>query len=140
MTVKYMRLLALVCAFLLPLVACESPDKQAVRKRIGEAQETIKQLTDATDSTLPDIKKLSPDDALNEVKKLRQFEYKVVTFPVNATAEAITAKLAPEGIDGWECFAAHTLKGADGTDQLGLFCRRRPETPLRFVPQSFLSR
>lgn len=124
------RLLPL--AALLLLGACEKQDQRAL-------EDTWNKVSGASDAALSELKKLSPDEAGREFRKLRQFEYRVFTMSADSSADALAARLNAEGQDFWECFHIERQRKEEQENFL-VFCRRRPDTPLKFVPQTILSR
>jgi len=91
---------------------------RAVSEKVGEL------LKDSTDS-LP----------AKEVKKLSQFEYRVFEMPVDSSNEDFESELNALGQERWECFDVKPLVSEEeGTGSFLFFCKRRPFTPLKFVP------
>ena len=95
-------------------------------------------IQEAYDSAKNKISELAPvkdqyqNLAQEELNKLYSFEYKVVEFPLTAESLSIEAYLSTLGKDRWECF--DTTK----TDlKLIIFCKRRPETYLKYIPRAF---
>jgi hypothetical protein len=75
-----------------------------------------------------------PEITIEEVNKLRQFEYKIVKFPSGSTSEEIHNQLNELGKEFWDCFAVEKSEEND----LFIFCKKKPETPLRYVPKGIL--
>ena len=69
---------------------------------------------------------------LKEIKKLSQWEYKIVEVSEYASAEEITSQLSELGKERWNCF--HT-SSRQTQKLIRLWCKRQPFTPLRFVPR-----
>ncbi|HQH27138.1 MAG TPA: hypothetical protein PLP17_07055, partial [Oligoflexia bacterium] len=63
-------------------------------------------------------------------------------LPLDGTPEKIEGTLNEFGKNRWDCFdvekAAPTAEEPAGS--LVVFCKRMPETPLRYVPQSLIGR
>ncbi|MCC6954952.1 MAG: hypothetical protein IT290_12615 [Deltaproteobacteria bacterium] len=74
-----------------------------------------------------------------ELKKLGQFEYRVVTLADGLSEEVLERDLNTLGKEGWECFSTQEVE-RNGGPALRFFCKKRPFTPLRFVPQTLLGR
>lgn len=119
-------------ALLLSLSACNRDD----RKSLHQAWQAV---SGASDSALQELKKLSPEDAAAEYRKLRQFQYKVLTMPASEAPQKIEETLNAQGQEFWECFHIERRMERDIENYL-VFCRRRPDTLLKFVPQTFLGR
>ena len=139
---KYLPLL--LCT--LCLLSCDSAQDERLReplKKVAEVQRNVEQLVGETHQLLkgmaPTVQPadLSKESAVAEVNKLRQFEYKVISLPLNSDARAIENALNNAGQEYWECFSAFNRPN---TNALEVYCRRRPNTPLRFVPQTLLGR
>lgn len=123
---------ALLCTTLLLATGCNGGVDEKTVDNLGQQ---IDAMIAKGDQTIEAMKNSSPEDALSELKKLRQWEYRVVKLPLSLPANEQEGALNSLGAEGWECFDPYTV----GTD-LRLLCKRRPETPLRYVPNSLLGR
>ena len=105
-----------------------SPD---VRKLTDEFSRTVddarKRLSDLTPSK-DDIRSLTTD----ELAKLAVFEYKVIDIKKDTSTQDMQEVLAALGQERWECFDTQ-----DYRESLRFFCKRRPQTYLRYVPRMF---
>ena len=121
--------LVLACA-----AACSSPPAEKEPER-----GTIDDLKRSFEETLGDLKKrlndnVSPlaDDlqqkAMQEYEKLSIIEYKVLEADRGMTAAQLQDKLGELGRERWECFAVEP-----GEKQLRFFCKRRPQSYLRYM-------
>lgn len=86
-------------------------------------------------------------DAPEELKKLQQFEYHSETVPLQIPASELTERLNTLGKDRWECFATERRPATGATaaasqetipEQLLILCKRRPATPLRYIPRTLI--
>jgi hypothetical protein len=80
------------------------------------------------------------DDAIQELNKLKQYEYKVLEYPLDRSQAQIELELNALGKESWDCFGSERVLSTDQKPTLLVFCKRRPDTPLRFVPNSVLGR
>ena len=123
-------------AFLTSLsTGCAGPDNEQTAKAVDKLSERLQMLLSEGDKTLDAVTSLSSDQALGEFKKLKQFEYRIVSLPLSLSSEAQEQQLNQLGAEGWECFSV-----VPGTTEFRVYCRKRPDTPLRFVPNSVLGR
>jgi hypothetical protein len=81
--------------------------------------------------------------SVDELKKLHQFEYQVIHMPASTSAVAIEGTLNKLGEERWNCF--HVEKLVTAVEERRemkyvIFCKRPPETPLRFVPRTLIGR
>lgn len=81
----------------------------------------------------------SSDAPLDEVKKLRQFEYHVFRVPLQSDAAEVERKLTLLGKERWDCFHVERLE-TDDDQELQFFCKRMPATPLMYVPRGLVGR
>lgn len=106
-----------------------------------ETRELKRQVGDLT-KTLTDYLGESPttQEALAELKKLQQYEYKVLSLPADMSPAAIESALNEFGKERWDCFHAEKRvhQAEPARSELAFFCKRRPETPLRFFPHQVL--
>jgi len=87
----------------------------------GIDQETIDQSLEELQSGL----NLSKD----ELRKLRQLEYKVVTLSNLESDDKLELYLSELGKERWNCFEV-----IPAATNLRIFCSRPVETPLRYIP------
>lgn len=125
-----------VAASATPVTQLPPGDKNST---IDALHERMKHLIDSPDTSLQELANRSQETASGELSKLRQFEYRVVTFPLDAADASIEAKLNALGQEFWECFDTERTE-ISGDGAIRVFCRRRPDTPLRFVPSTILGR
>lgn len=113
-----------------------------LRAHTDQALEALDELTStlssALNKTTDRVRELSPRaDELkgmttDEVNKLFAFEYRVQELPVTSTASEIEQAIAALGNERWECFDVESRK-----ETLLIFCKRRPQTYLRYIPRVF---
>ena len=72
-----------------------------------------------------------------EVKKLGQFEYDILVVGADIPIDGLKERLNTLGKFRWECFAVEKIKRGD-REELTLFLRRRPDTPLKYVPRNLM--
>lgn len=76
-----------------------------------------------------------------EIEKLYQFEYTVFKMPAQSTSSQIEGMLNEMGRKRWDCFHVERSVGRESTDETWMFfCKRNPETPLRYVPKTLIGR
>jgi len=81
---------------------------------------------------------------VEEVKKLSKWEYEVFSIAIEDSPKKMEAALDEIGEERWECF--HTEKifttSASGkrVGKLFFFCKRKPETLLKYIPKTLLGR
>ena len=111
------------------LLACEARTKDEVKRQINDAIKGIKS---------------QGGISISEVDKLYQLEYTVVSFPLTSSAQRLEGALDDLGKKRWDCFhVERSLKeNAQGQKSAALlvFCKRLPETFLRYVPKQFIGR
>lgn len=111
------------------LTACDQPSGAPGGFDQGDVG---KQLSNLLDGVMK-----NPNLPLEEVKKLHQFEYQVLTLPAASSSEAIEGALDELGKNRWDCF--HVEKQVRVTETGGkertlvFFCKRSRETPLRYL-------
>ena len=86
-----------------------------------------------------------PNRAMGELRKLREFEYKVFDVSENETPEDTEKTLNTMGKDYWDCYhierqAIMVTKNIEGGNDetkrqfiLRFFCKKQAFTPLRFI-------
>lgn len=120
-------LLCIVCCTL--CLACEPQTKDQVKKQFNKAIEEIK---------------TQSEPSLREVEKLHQLDYTVVSFPLDSSAQSIEQSLDELGRNRWDCFhverTVKVTREEKRETQLLVFCKRLPETYLRYIPKNFLGR
>lgn len=115
--------------FLFVFISCDTQQKEMSQ----QIQKTI-------ESTISEITK-NPSQPIDELKKLSQREYKVITFPLEEDPEQIESALNVLGTDRWECGTGIARpRSAPQKPEILYTCKRTPETVLRFVPQSIIGR
>jgi len=72
------------------------------------------------------------DVTMQELEKLRQYEYKVLSVESDNSEELIQNQLNDLGKENWDC---HSVIYRPDDDKIQIFCRRRITTPLRYLPQ-----
>ncbi len=97
---------------------------QELQGALDATSKTVSNISPSTD----DLKSLTTD----EVNKLFSFEYRVVTLEKKLNTEELETALAALGVERWECFDIDAYE-----DKYRVFCRRRPQTYLRFIPRFF---
>ncbi len=120
-------LLALLALLALGLASCDYlPDKKRVTDEAAE-------LTKAATQQLM----RNSDVPIEEVRKLRQFEYRVFRLPLSSEPAEIESTLNKLGQERWNCYHVERIKG-EHDFELQFFCRRMPATPLMYVPKGFI--
>jgi hypothetical protein len=123
-----------LCAPLLLAALCScnsSVDSERLEQLSKDLKETLSTTKDKVVELSPssgDLKSLTTD----EFRKLAAFEYKVTEVPRQASALELEAQLALLGAERWECFQIDPAE-----THYRIFCRRRPETYLRYLPRMF---
>ena len=125
------------------------------KSKAGDIQNQLATLTKSVSDLVGDS--TTTQEAMEEFRKLQQYEYKLQSFPANTLPIELEASLNRLGKERWECFHVEKRIGqaappsaADSTrpeaepqeiarPEIVLFCKRRPETPLRFIPRGLLS-
>lgn len=134
---------------ILILSACSSPiepsEREQAEKQLREMkalfQQTVEEVLTVSGSKLEELKgAYDPQDPLKELKKLRQLEYKVATLPLDP--QKIEAELLALGRQGWDCFHVERspTENQSVNKKLLVFCKRRVETPLSYIPANVLGR
>lgn len=122
--------LAMLC------LACDHKDK--IPDHLS--REAVKQMKDWQQSV---SELLKDSDIQAEVKKLRQKEYEVRSIPLNTKAEDIKDLLNSLGKENWDCLHMEKVLGSDlkteSDAKLLIFCSRKAETVLQYVPQNLLN-
>ncbi len=155
--------LLLLCLCYSMLAACQQPQERSVNEEAktsdwnAKATEVATDLSQKAEALGQEIGKSSEEiaeavsvkikDALKnssetlpaqEIKKLRQFEYKVFDMPSTTSNEDLEIALNKLGVDRWECSAPRITVQKESTQTFfKFFCKRRPFTPLRYVPRTF---
>ncbi|MCB0346040.1 MAG: hypothetical protein KDD66_13045 [Bdellovibrionales bacterium] len=119
--------MAAVLLLTMAMLACDYlPDKKRVTDEAAE-------LTKAAAGTIMD----NSDAPIEEVKKLRQFEYRVFRLPLNSEPSHIESQLNALGKERWNCYHVERVKGEQDFE-LEFFCKRMPATPLMYMPKGFI--
>lgn len=110
-------------------------DKTAGDKIDAIAAQVYKTVEDARlamERAREKFKEISQDpqtkQALEEVEKLFQLEYRVVEFAVDKSSADIEKELAQLGQQRWDCFNAVPL-----ASKTLIYCKRRPTSYLRYL-------
>ena len=119
---------AALCCFLLIMNACGSKDSKT-----GDTVKELNAELDRLTKTVTDF--VQTAQVPEELKKLQQFEYKVIEIPRATPSPDVENRLNELGKERWDC----TLGGSSATiESLTFYCKRRPDTPLKYVPKTFL--
>ncbi len=105
-------------------------DSKETKKTVNEIGNEVQQLTRTVSNYI------NQAEAPAELKKLQQFEYKVVTFPPEVEATELENSLAELGKERWDCFHVDRIGAKDPA--LMVMCKRRPDTPLKYVPKTII--
>lgn len=119
----------LTCLVLMLCLGCEARSKQDVRRQLDQVIAELKNQGDAS---------------IKEVDKLHQLEYTVLSLPADGSAQLIEGALDELGRKRWDCFHVEkstqvNRKGIHSAKLL-VFCKRLPETFLRYIPKNFIGR
>jgi len=103
-------------------------------------EELKKSIEEKISSTIDEFSKSSPQ-AIDEVKKLSQLEYRMEVFPLEVEPLSVEKKLLELGKDRWDCFSSFGRpRSGQKSPEMVVLCKRTPETMLRYVPRSFMGR
>lgn len=120
------------------LFACDSSSGQNTPSK-GSADFIQEQVTKAVQDYI-----MQPGRSVDEVKKLHQLEYNVFTLALEDSAARYEGVLDELGKNRWDCFHVEKVftnnEKGDRVGKLLFFCKRSPDTLLRFVPKSLLGR
>lgn len=105
---------------------------QANQENIDRVRDTLNQQLADAQKKVSEITKSTSTMTSEEVEKLFTLEYKVVELPQDMPAPEMEQKLSTLGQQRWECRSV-VPNGA----KLQIFCSRRPETYLRYIPRMF---
>jgi hypothetical protein len=104
-----------------------------------ETQDSLDKLVSKTiqvsDAALEQVGSLNSDDAKKEFKKLNQFEYKVLSFKKDVSVKELEGSLTLYGTSGFDCSGPMVRE-----EEFILICKKRPESLLRYIPQTFVGR
>lgn len=117
-----------VTALLLSACEHQSAELQKLEQLVAEIGESVQQVTEDLKPTVDSAHSASSA----EVEKLFVWEYKVVDIDSESDRSAVEGMLAGYGKDRWECFWVQSI----GSSTRFHF-KRRPSTPLRYVPRWF---
>ncbi len=98
-------------------------------------EEVWNQARSATDTALNSVENLEAGRTKREFAKLTQYEYNIVELPLEVPTADLQRKLSVLGVDGWDCAPPLTRM-----EKLLIFCKKRPESFLRYIPQTFLGK
>ena len=73
-----------------------------------------------------------------EIKKLYQIEYNIIEVDEHVSVNMVELELNAMGKNRWDCFYIHPINDKDGNKKLRIYCKRGPDTPLRYVPRTIL--
>lgn len=100
-----------------------------------ELDSIISKTLKVSDAALSQVENLSSEDAKTEFRKLAQYEYQVMSVAKEISAKELEGKLAVYGTQGYDC-SGPILR----TEDLLLVCKKRPESVLRYIPQTLVGR
>lgn len=112
------------------LIGCDMQDEknkqlsQDLSQTLDEAHKLINEFGGQKDK----IKGL----ATSEAEKLFQLEYKVYDFTKNSAELNLSEELNKLGKERWDCF--HVI---DLGEKIQFFCKRTPQSYLRYIPRLF---
>lgn len=135
----YMLPIALLFSAFL-FAGCGGKEPNKTPSQLEQIQQTVSGAASSANAALNELQKLSPDDAVQELKKLRQWEYQVLRIAPDVPRVDLEKMLNDEGRENWDCFNVQQMPEPGGKIAYTVFCKRHPETPLSFVPQSILGR
>ena len=116
-----------VMAISLSVLGCERGDGSA---GVSEKLEALMAKTERQLENLGSTHQEVCEVASSEVQKLFNYEYKLVALVEESGRKGIEAALNELGQDRWDCFQVVPVEG-----QLTAVCKRRPKTPLRYIPR-----
>ena len=128
----YAALKALFLSTSFLLCSCSNPEDTAKLNRVVD--DLTRKISDAGDS----LQKYAPDTnevsqmTSEEISKLFSFEYLVKDMDDSLSPSQMGMELQRLGLERWECF--NTLQIGS---KLRFFCKRHPETYLRYIPRVF---
>ena len=109
----------------------KAADTKELQRQVGDLTKTVTDYVGEAETT---------KEAMTEISKLQQYEYKILTVPADTTPVALQSSLNELGRERWDCF--HVEKRLNPAEpaksELAMFCKRRPETPLRFIPRNLI--
>ena len=119
---------------LLPLYVFSSCniDSKDTSKAVNEIGNEVEKLTKTITNDVQQT------EAPEELKKLQQWEYQIFTLPAATPPAELQGRLNDLGKERWECFHAEKLTSMDGPVELLMMCKRRPYTPLKYLPRQFV--
>lgn len=76
---------------------------------------------------------------LDELAKLQRYEYKLLRIPQTGDDKEVELQLGLMGHERWDCSPMPTTIENFKTPEVSylFLCKRRPDTPLRFIPRYF---
>ena len=113
------------------LSACEPENQPSIDSIAEELRSTLSKAKEAVKGLEP-VGSDVQNSAKEEVAKLFVFEYRVLNFSKSTPTSEIELEMNKMGKEMWECFDVVPMK-----DSVQIFCKRRPKTPLRFIPKVF---
>lgn len=122
----------LYCVLFFCLVSCgDSDEPSKLQKLTEDLQQVAKETKDALTELVPDTQGVK-EGTQQEIEKLFIFEYKIVELAKDSSIQKMEEVLVDLGKDRWECFHIEPVPTG-----LQVFCKRRPKTPLRYIPRMF---
>lgn len=116
---------------LLFLLSCQ----ETAEKNMQDLGRHVKQLRDKAGEKIDQLsssKEQVSEMTSEEFEKLSIFEYKIEELPLKSETAEIEQLLSNLGKQRWECFDVLQTEKT-----LRIFCKRRPETYLRYIPRIF---
>jgi hypothetical protein len=123
-----LKKIALLLLANLLVAGCENNASESIDNLVSK---TLK----VSDAALEQVGSLNPEDAKDEFKKLNQYEYKVASFKKDISVHELEGSLSVYGSKGYDCSGPIAR-----AEEIILICKRRPESLLRYIPQSFVGR
>lgn len=126
-----MKIKILVLVLLCSVVSCKEL-RDNTPQEISKLKDQVSELTDSLSGYIVD----SPS-ASTEIKKLYQYEYKILQYPIK-NLQLLEGHLSELGKERWDCFDTEKLISEGNEPLLIIFCKRKPETPLKYIPKTLL--
>ena len=110
------------------LIGCDSKSNDSLQKLYDDTVE-------ASDKALDKVSSVNSEEAKKEFRKLGQFEYQVLSFKKDIPAAELEGRLGVYGLQGFDCQSPLIRN-----EELIVLCKRRPESFLRYIPQTIVGR
>ena len=113
---------------------------------LTSCEKEIKTVTKSTDQISKTLQEYvnDPNKSVEELEKLHQVEYEVFSLPPDSSNTKYKNTLNEMGKKRWDCFHVENIRSIneEGKVQANLmfFCKRTPETLLRYVPRTLIGR